>query len=240
MKKMLVFLMIAALPLAASAATLTYDLRYEATYSGTTNIGDKSATFNGGVGYDPNWSNRFGLYLKIDGLAAGEDLNQFTFGFTFNGGVTNYNTSVSSVNTDMVNVQVGTNEDGDPTYAMRSILANGLQDSGNVGDNRGWMGTINAGPAAVAQTGENSVWFKLCTVRCKWNGTANGSFDVFGDPPDGSTYTTWVNNTAYPYSTTIDSSVRSFVGDSQLFTVPEPATMGLLALGALGMLRRRR
>lgn len=244
MKRMLTVLLVLGVMSAVSmaAVTLTYDLRYETTYnSSNTSIGDKSATFNGGIsaGYDPTWSNRFGLYVSVSGLASGEDLNQLSFGFGFTGGCSMYNTTFTG-STTSVNVQTGVDDDNNPTFQTLPIFSS-VSDSGTPGDLRGWLATINAGPAFVSQFGENTTYNKVGTIRCKWDGVTNNSeFQVFGDPPGGSTFVTWVNNNGFPYSTTIDASVRTAVGDSQLFTtVPEPATMGLLALGGL-LLRRRR
>lgn len=229
---------------ALATATLYYDLRYATTYdSSMVNIGRKDGIFFHPDGWwyfwdgsknNPTWMHRFDLYASVGGLAQYEDLSQISFGFSFVGGVTDSGkgfkwnwASTVTWNPDPL--------DPDGGDIITPIFAT-AGDSGVQGDMRGLMATINAGAACAAQFGEASPGL-IGSVYCQWNGTSFGELTVFGDPPGGSTWVTWLDNrwvNGRGYSTSVDASVRP------VEMIPESATLAMLALGGLALRRGRR
>ena len=240
MRKLLVFLVVAALPLAASAATITYDLQYVTSYdSGFTSTATMLVPVTGGLGpasgYDSSYYHLFDVKVSISGLAAGEDLKQLGmnlnlaaatdsgFGWQANLSETVTYDSNGPLPGGSVTVPIfASNSDGGTSATdLKSILA-----------------SINAGPANAAQFGESASGL-VGSVYLNWDGSTVGSVAVEGAPPGGSTWVIWTGNSAGNSTTIQTMGVGTEVGET-INLLPEPATIGVLALGALGLLRRRR
>ena len=90
MKNLLVAsLVVALLPLAASAAMVTYTVEYAGSYDNDTDwnpIGDKSALFEiGAIGYDANWVHELQIKAAVSGLTAEEDLHRLGIAIDLDG-----------------------------------------------------------------------------------------------------------------------------------------------------------
>lgn len=240
MKKLLVFLVVAALPLAASAATITYDLVYNTSWDPTFSTSSTMLVpVTGGLGpaagYDSTYLHQFDVEVSISGLATGEDLKQLGLGLTLTNVVdSGYGWIGNTSETVMVDPPGPVGPTATAVFATNA-------DAGTAGDLLGILAMSNAAPAAVAQTGESgsTVSDLVGSVYVTWDSSAAGSVKVFGDPPGGSTWVIWTGNDTGTSTTIQTMASGTEVGDT-VNLLPEPATMGLLALGALGLLRRRR
>lgn len=238
-------LVLALVPIVASAATLTYTFTYVTTYSvsGTvyTNIGNKSAQLAGAAGYDPTWVNRFAVNVSVAGMNAGENVGQLGVG------VTNTTGSGVILRPGQTFEWVANN----PSYSYWDPTLNGgdggtttaavfkaNQDAGTSShDLRAVDVEVSSGSAAFNQVGQAGA-YQLGTVYVTWNGTQNSTMSAFGDPA-ASPWAIWTNNTtgtgsAASPAVTVNTGTFSFV------TAPEPATMALLAIGGASLLLKRR
>lgn len=105
-----------------------------------------------------------------------------------------------------------------------------------VGDWQGWNNTGNAmtpqggGVYGYSQT--------LAPGWYQWKAVVTGAWDAIGDDFRGvNANTTWFEVTAA--NPIANFEVNALTGVERVFTTPDPATLGLLALGGLGLLRRR-
>ncbi len=105
-----------------------------------------------------------------------------------------------------------------------------------VGD---WQGWNNAGNAMVAQGGGIYRYEQvLAPGWYQWKAVVTGSWDAIGDDfRSVNANTTWFEVTAANPIAVFE--VNALAGIERVYTIPEPATLGLVAVGVLGMVRRR-
>lgn len=107
-----------------------------------------------------------------------------------------------------------------------------------VGD---WQGWNNANPATAMAPQGGGIYKTQATLApgwYQWKAVVTGSWDAIGDDfRSVNANTTWFEVTAE--KPTAVFWVDALNGIIKVETVPEPATLGLMVLGGLGLLRRR-
>ena len=239
--------------LSAPAATISYSIVYETTFTNDASC-STSATgadrydmiFNSGLypaGYDTHWVNRLAIYYTASGLAAGEDVNVAGFGITMSGGFS-LSTKYASVQWRAYNPQVTITDPTSPPDQKTAALYTTNEDAGAANDLRGILAITSAAMAWGLEqqdppAGPEIAPQKLGWIFVKWDGGSAG-ITAFGDPPTGSSWSKYADNDAGLSSTIVSITGGTVSGHLDIISdLPEPCALSLLALGCLGLVRRR-
>lgn len=244
MKRLLVATLVLALvPVLASAASVTYTLNYATSTDSTfTSFADMSSAWDASAGpkglanpvFNPAYYHILNVSASVTGLAAGEDVNQLGLGFNLGAGLT-----ASSIGWSGSDEMVGVPKQTGGTQQVPVLSSSDAGPSAT--DLLGIVAEITQKPAWKSQFGEaGSAYNWVGSIYVLWDGLTTTTATVFGDPPTGSTWVTWAGNATGTSTVAVDMPIGTSSGGAYAFTIPEPATMGLLAIGAIGLIRRRR
>ena len=254
-------------PVVASAGMITYSIQYETTFTNDASASTSDTGFNAWTqpSYNTHWVHRLAFYYTATGWNADQDVQQVGFGIAggtdgrvgqtgFTDGLS-LSTKYATAQWRPSNPSIKIPDPGDPANsATATVLYGTNHDYGTANDLRGILAIMdnavawgeqhladyndpNTGNPYGTNMGPEIAPQKLGWIFIRWDGSAqNAGVSVFGDPTIGASYTVYDGNegglsnhvTAYGSTTT------------GYWSIPEPVTLSLLAIGSLALIRRRR
>lgn len=236
-KALAVSLVVALLPLAASAATISYSVDYVGSYDNDTNwtpIGDQSALLQGLnlAGYDNNWVHELQVKAAVSGLASDEDLHRM-------GLAIDLDKCTDTIGWFGSTAQYTYDPPGPPPPVTANIFSENADGGTSATDLKAIIASITANAAWQTQFGETGAEL-VGTVYVKWDNSAVSTVSADGDPPTGSSWVLWTANSTGGSTTIAPQATGTSTAGEFVFGVPEPATLALMAVGSVAALIRRR
>jgi hypothetical protein len=230
-------------PLFASDPAMIWTLEYAGSYDTDWNAIDQSSNLFGAglhpAGYDPMTLNMFNVYFQATGLAAGQDIKWASADLTLGKGLTAVDVGGKFLfSSEECTIQV---KKPWPQLGYRSKIVpvfESTSDSGTPGDLLGLQASMTAAVGYYNHFGKAAPMY-LGTVFLTWDAAHVADLKVNGGPAGTATWTIWSDNTTRDPFHTTTQDMNSAIGQTMTFGTPEPATLSLLVVGALAMLKRR-